>query len=79
MAYMIQISEDKKEQMSELCEKMLKYGGKMMQCLENLEEDDEEIGHRGYEPERDYDDMGERSRMGYRRGVKGTGRYGRYY
>lgn len=38
---MIQISEEKKENLTEMCEKMLHYGGKMMQCLESLEDGDE--------------------------------------
>lgn len=90
---MIQISEEKKEQLSEMCEKMLKYGGKMMQCLESLEDD--EMGMR--DPYED-DEMGERDemsrgsmgmRMGRREGMRGgqmgqrrgrdsMGRYTRY-
>lgn len=70
MAYMIQITEEKKEKLSEMCEKMLHYGGKMMQCLESLD-DDREMGMRD---EEDY--YGHR--YGMRQGVKGTGRYSRY-
>ena len=52
---MIQISEEKKEKLSEMCEKMLHYGGKMMQCLESLDEGSE-MGMR--EPYDDDDVMG---------------------
>lgn len=44
---MIQITEDKKAEMSELCEKMLHYGGKLMQCIENMS-DESGMGMRGY-------------------------------
>lgn len=47
---MIQISEEKKEKLTEMCEKMLHYGGKLMQCLDGLEEEEEEgagMGMRG--------------------------------
>ena len=59
--YMIEIEREKKTEMSECCEKILKYGGKLMQCIEEMGED--ESGSMG-------------QRMGYRRGVRGTGRYG---
>ena len=36
---MIQITEDKKSEMSELCEKMLHYGGKLMSCIESMSEE----------------------------------------
>ena len=79
---MIEISESKVEKMSDYAEKMLKYGGKLMQCIEELS-GGESMGRR----ERYYDEMGERGdygggsgRGGYgeRRGVRGTGRYSRY-
>lgn len=55
------VTESKKEKMSEYAEKMLKYGGKLMQCIESLgegsmgqrddddweEDDDENFGQRG--------------------------------
>lgn len=41
---MFQVTEDKKSEMSELCEKMLHYGGKLMQCIENMQEP--EMGER---------------------------------
>ena len=83
--YMVEISENKVEKMSDYAEKMLRYGGKLMQCLEELSEG-ESMGQREYD-EDDYDDdeMGEYgNRGGYpggmnqRRGVRGTGRYSRY-
>lgn len=36
---MFQITEDKKTEMSELCEDMLRIGGKLMQCIENMSEE----------------------------------------
>ena len=35
---MIEISESKVEKMSDYAEKMLRYGGKLMQCIEELSE-----------------------------------------
>ena len=66
---MIQITEDKKEKMSEMCEKMLHYGGKIMQCLESLDEEDY-----GKRDDEDYDEYGRRSRYGMRRS-RGYSRY----
>ena len=37
--YMIEIDESKVDKMSELAEKMLKYGGKLMSCIEQLSEE----------------------------------------
>lgn len=36
MATIIEIQEDKIENLSEYTEKILHYGGKLMQCVENL-------------------------------------------
>ena len=36
----ITIDEGKKEKMSEYAEKMLKYGGKLMHCIESLNEEE---------------------------------------
>jgi coenzyme F420-reducing hydrogenase alpha subunit len=66
MGYMIEISEEKREKLSEHMEKILKHAGKAMQCIEELEE---EMGHRGGGAMgRRYGDMGERdnNRGGYR-------------
>lgn len=57
MGYMIEISSEKKIELAEHAEQVLRHAGKMMQCIEEMCD----------EPEQ---------RMGYRRGVKGTGRYG---
>lgn len=51
--YMIKISKDKVDHLAETAEKMLRLGGKMMQCLEELQEpeaygqrmDDGELGY----------------------------------
>lgn len=57
MSYMIQITDEKKEKLSEGLEKMLHIGGMLMQCVEGLENDDEEQKHG--------------MRGGYRRGMRG--------
>lgn len=62
----IKITEHKKEKMSDYAEKMLKYGGKLMQCIEDLEDDDDDMGERYDDYDDDDDDMGERG--GYNRG-----------
>lgn len=36
MGYMIEITENKVNEMSELVEKMLKYGGKLMHCIDEM-------------------------------------------
>jgi len=59
----IKISEDKKEKMSDYAEKMLKYGGKLMQCIEDLDEGS--MGERD-DDEDDWDD--DDDDMGYRNG-----------
>ncbi len=89
----IEITESKIEKMSDYAEKMLRYGGKLMQCLEEISEG-EGMGQREYDEYEEYDEMGERGgygggsgrggsgggsgSMGQRRGVRGTGRYSRY-
>lgn len=90
---MVEISESKVEKLTDYAEKVLKYGGKMMQCIEELAEgegmgerwdEDRRYEDRRYDDDR-YDEMGERNygggsgRGGYneRRGVRGTGRYSR--
>ena len=81
------ITEDKFQELSQTAEKMLKYGGRLMTCLESLE-DEGGYGERGgnsggmgMRDDEDWDDteMGmRRERFGMRQGVKGTGRYSRY-
>lgn len=67
------ITEDKRNEMSELCEKMLHYGGKLMSCIESIEEDE------GYGERMGMHDEWEDGPMGMRRGRSiRTGRYTRY-
>lgn len=81
----VEITEDKVDKMGDLVEGILKYGGKLMQCVNEISEDSG-MGERWDD---DYDEMGERGGygrgggygyrgMGERRGVRGTGRYSRY-
>lgn len=78
------VTESKKEKMSEYAEKMLKYGGKLMQSIEELGSDDmgerwedDDMGNRGGGYGNRYgnrwadddDDMGERRRR------RSNGRY----
>lgn len=37
MGYMIEITEDKVSEMTELAGKMLKYGSRLMECIDSLE------------------------------------------
>lgn len=69
------VTENKKEKMSEYAEKMLKYGGKLMQCIEELGSDD--MGQRWEED----DDIDERGGYGMRGGNYGNreGGYGNRY
>lgn len=76
----IKIEESKVDKMSDYAEKMLKYGGKLMHCIEELSD--------GYMGEREDDDdeeedFGMRGGMGNRGGRMGerrmrSGRTGRY-
>lgn len=81
MIKMIRITSEKKEEMSGLAEKMLRYGGKLMQCIDAI--GDEDYGERmGMRDDDDWDDddydMGMRN-YGMRRGRSArTGRYTRY-
>ena len=67
----IKITENKKEKLSDYAEKALKNMGKLMQCIEDL--DDEDMGER-YDDDDDDDNMGERD--GYRGGGYGGGSMG---
>ena len=44
--YLIEIEDSKVDKMAELAEKMLKYGGKLMSCIEELSEESG-MGERG--------------------------------
>lgn len=90
---MIQITQEKKAKLTDCVEKMLHCGGKLMQMLESLEEEESEMGERrryNYEDEPQMIDHN--NRIGWRRGMRyGSGmreypetegnpggRYGRY-
>lgn len=55
----IEITEKKRNKLAAYAEKMLHYGGKLMQCLDALDEESE-MGHRD-------DDSSYRKKMGNRR------------
>lgn len=63
----IEITEDKREKLSHNVEKALKYMGKVMQCLDTLD-DDEEMGYRENESGGYRGGMSNRQPMGRRRG-----------
>lgn len=63
----IEITEDKREKLSHNVEKALKYMGKVMQCIDTLD-DDEEMGYRENESGGYRGGMGNREPMGRRRG-----------
>lgn len=57
MATIIEIQESKLENLTECAEKMLRYGGKLMSCLEELSHNkdyNEKYGRRYREEEPDY-------------------------
>lgn len=68
----IRIDEGKKEKLSEHTEKILKHAGKLMQCLEDLEEG----GYGERDDDDDDDDMGMRG--SYRGGGYGMRDYDGY-
>lgn len=76
--YVIEVTEDKVSHLADTVSKMLHYGGKAMECIEDMRRGEGRMSHREDDEERYYDRMGER---GYGRG----GRYGmrendeRYY
>ena len=49
----IEITEKKREKMSRLAEEMLRAGGKLMQCIDDLEDG---VDHRDEDDEEDYGD-----------------------
>lgn len=59
------VTESNKQKMSEYAEKMLKYGGKLMQCIESLGE-----GSMGQRDEEDWEDDDE-DNFGQRGGYPG--------
>lgn len=75
MAYMIEISESKMDKMSEYMGKVLKYGSKVMECLDDISNGGYGERRMGYRDEEDYPESekmqmrgnyGMRHRMGYR-------------
>lgn len=69
MGYMIEINEDKFDELAENAEKMLRYGGKIMSCLDGMKR--ERMGERMPE----YRDGG-RDRDGWREDDRYDERYG---
>ena len=68
MATIIEIQDTKLENLSECAEKILRYGGKLMQCLEEIEGKSKYNEYYGYERKRH-----EKDRWGEEE------RYNRYY
>jgi len=68
MGYMIEITESKASEMAEHAEKVLKHGGKLMQCIEELCEESRMGERGGYGRYGNRYDGGGRygNRMGYR-------------
>lgn len=77
--YMIEITENKFDELVENAEKMLKYGGKVMSCLEDMRRGEGRMGERSPMP--DYRDMGREERRRYERDMDydDEGRYGERY
>lgn len=63
--YVIEVSEDKVSHLADTVGKMLHYGGKAMECIEEMRHGGSRMGFRDEEDMRDYDRMDER---GYGRG-----------
>lgn len=89
MGYVVEISKSKAEKLKEHAEKVLKHGGKLMECIEELCEESQ-MGERGGYGSRygnrsggygnrygNRDEDFEDEDFGERRGVRGSGR-GRY-
>lgn len=78
---MVEITESKLDELVENAEKMLRYGGKVMSCLDSLQEDGGRMGERS--PMGDYRDWGResdvRGRYGRGSGRDEDGRYGERY
>lgn len=52
MTTIIELKEDKFEHLSDYTEKILHYGGKLMQCLEDIESKSKYDEYRGVDPRR---------------------------
>lgn len=78
MGYMIEITESKFDELAENAEKMLRYGGKLMSCIDGMRNG--RMGERS--PMRDYRDWQEREKWDdddYRQGERHGGGSRRYY
>mgnify|MGYP004538451151 CR=1 FL=1 len=80
--YMIEITENKMDELIENAEKMLRYGGKVMSCLDSLQRGSGRMGERSPMP--DYRDEWRRDDERYGRDERdedryGDGRYGERY
>jgi len=72
----IKIEEHKVDKMSDYAEKMLKYGGKLMSCIEELSEGSYGERDEDEDDDDDYDEMGMREQGGnYRGNNSGRGGY----
>lgn len=73
----VEITDDKIGMMTDCVEKMLRYGGKIMSCLEELEGAGEQYGERyGSRDPYSHPDYNQGAPMyGERRGRDGRGRY----
>jgi len=60
MTYMIEITESRVSEMSELAGKMLKYGSRLMECIDDLSKDDWQTSERRYASYDDYRSSGRR-------------------
>ena len=77
---MIEITENKMDELAENAEKMLRYGGKVMSCIDSLRNGEGRMGERSPMP--DYRDWGrDEQRVRYERGMDhdDDGRYGERY
>lgn len=64
MGYIIEISENKVEKMADYAEKMLRYGGKLMSCIDEINEE------RGFHERRNYGHRDGSSSYGSRYGMR---------
>lgn len=82
MGYMIEITESKKEKLTECAEKILRSAGKMMQYLEDLgdsnmdQRDDDDYYDEDFDEMNYRDNMGMRGGYGMRGGIYQGGGYG---
>lgn len=70
--FMVEITEQKLEKATELAEKMLKYGGQLMQCLSEWQEEGG-MDERDGAPYMNRNRYGEREEQGGRYGYRGGG------